>query len=249
MRRQITIALALGVLLISTVFVLGQGSATPSVQTTVLLLTVSHQTCSLVEFDASAVTPEATATATSDAQSIATAEATASATQEMTINYPILTLGDDCATIVPLLEVHSNEILWMKISLPHEILWQQFMTVQGDPFPPKLDKRGGFIGCNSTQSDQEVYCQVLWKSDMTYLIRIPVRILGEYIARATHAPTATAALISTPSPLATELNATDTGWGSCGSCTTCGGPVEQCVTAPGGVCAWDAATCEHPKHQ
>lgn len=244
MRRQITIALVLGVLLLSTVFVLGQGgTSSPTAQKTVLLISVFHQTCSLVEADASAATPEATTAAT------AAATAEASATQEESINYPILTLGDDCVTLAPQLEVHSNDTLWFEVRMPREVVWQQFETVEGDPFPPALDKRGRYIGCKNTQAGQEVYCQALWQSDVTYLIRIPIRILGEYIAPTTPAPTATAALISTPSPLATSLNATDTGWGSCGSCSTCGGPVEQCVTAPGGVCAWDAATCEHPKHQ
>ena len=32
-------------------------------------------------------------------------------------------------------------------------------------------------------------------------------------------------------------------WGACGSCDSCGGPAEQCVSSPEGLCVWDAARC------
>lgn len=36
------------------------------------------------------------------------------------------------------------------------------------------------------------------------------------------------------------------GWGPCGSCDTCGHPVNECVTSPEGACLWDPATCLAP---
>lgn len=32
-------------------------------------------------------------------------------------------------------------------------------------------------------------------------------------------------------------------WGTCGSCSTCGYTVSECVTSPDGQCVWDPATC------
>ena len=33
------------------------------------------------------------------------------------------------------------------------------------------------------------------------------------------------------------------GWGTCGSCDSCDGPADQCVSSPEGLCVWDAARC------
>jgi hypothetical protein len=36
------------------------------------------------------------------------------------------------------------------------------------------------------------------------------------------------------------------GWGSCGSCSGCGGPQSECVLDPDGYCVWDSAGCGPP---
>lgn len=35
-------------------------------------------------------------------------------------------------------------------------------------------------------------------------------------------------------------------WLGCGSCSTCGHPANECVTAPDGACLWDPSTCNAP---
>ena len=233
--RRIVIAVTLAALLVSSVFVLGQGSSVPPNVTPGLKITVSNQTCDMALAE-TAATPEATAETTPEAQPESTAVSTPS--------YPVLTLSSDCYTVTSLLFVPSNGILWVALALPNEPEWQHFAALASDPNPPQFDKRGRYVGCSIPQTGAQT-CQFLWQNlDTTYLIQLPVTVHNAYVAPVTNTPVPT-----TGAPISTPLPTNDSGiWGSCGSCTTCGGPVEQCVTSPQGECLWDAATCEHPKH-
>lgn len=50
-----------------------------------------------------------------------------------------------------------------------------------------------------------------------------------------------------PSPvLVRQIVPVQSGWGSCGDCSTCGGPTSQCVTSPEGLCLWDTSCAAEP---
>ena len=225
--RRILLALMVIALAASAVFVLGQANPTPALQS-ILNITVSHSTCAMELSGSESVTPEATSEVVSAAQNVA-------AMLKAPV-YPLLTLGTDCAGVIAGLHVPNNDTLWIKFSVvENEVPWQQFQTVPGDSHPPKFDKRGRFVGCEIPQIGEQT-CRALWTSEgTTYLIEIPVTVGNAYIAPAVS--TAAPLLVSTPNSGV---------WGSCGSCTTCGGPVEHCVLAPDNTCVWDAFRCERP---
>lgn len=217
--RRIIIALAL--LLMSVFFVLGQADTTPD-SAPPLMITVSNQSCAMALVETDAATPEATA------------EAQATSETESVVAYPTLTPGDDCADVLPLLYAPTNGTLWIALWLPDEFPWQQFEAVEGDEHPPKLDTRGRYVGCANPETGEHI-CRVLWEyDDVTYLIEVPLLIGNAYTPPATDVPT-------------TAPETENSGvWGDCGSCSTCGGPVEHCVLAPDNQCLWDAARCEKP---
>ena len=235
--RRITLALALILMLTTSVmFVLGQNDPVPPLQ-----ITVENQTCRLALAD-NATLPDFPAATTDSAATAEAQAATAEAqsTAEPAATYPVLTLGDGCTAVRSLLGVPSNGTLWVVLSIPNEFPWQQFQTVPGDPNPPKLDKRGRFVGCANPEQGQQT-CYVLWDYlSATYLVEIPLTVRGAYIAPlVTNTPQ-----VSTPVPPPENSGV----WGDCGSCTTCGGPVEHCVLSPDNQCLWDAERCE-PKGQ
>ena len=234
--RRISLTLLLIALALSAVFALGQANSTPEAQS-ILKITVSKSTCSLVLDGTVSVTPEATSEAASAAASIG---ATLKSPP-----YPLLTLGADCADVLARLYVPNNDTLWIKFSITeNEPVWQQFDPVPGDTHPPRFDKRGRFVGCEIPQMGEQT-CRVLWTYERsTYLIEIPLVVRGAYVApsAATHTPAPVAVSTAAPIPVSTPNSGV---WGSCGSCTTCGGPVEHCVLAPDNTCVWDAERCEH----
>ncbi len=253
--RRIVLFLALIVMMASVLLAFGQNNSEPP-----LLMTIDNQTCSMVIANASAApqeatnfvqpTPETSAsgliamvtnTPRAAVQTAATPAATVEATPEVVIAFagvPILVPGDDCATVIPLLHVPSNDILWVALTIPSDFPWQQFQLIPSDPNPPTLDRRGRFIGCaNPTVGEQT--CRVLWDYlDATYQIEIPITVRNPYVAP----PLSTPLPISTPSPINNGV------WGDCGSCKTCGGPVEHCVLSPDNMCLWDAERCEPKGH-
>ncbi len=148
----------------------------------------------------------------------------------------MLTLGSDCNFLTPLLHVPSNGELWIALSVPGEFPWQQFQTVPGDPNPPKLDTRGRFVGCANPDQGAQT-CYLLWDyMTSTYLVEIPLSVRSPYIA-----PIAST---NTPQPISTPAPQNSGVWGDCGSCTTCGGPIDHCVLSPDNQCLWDAERCE-----
>lgn len=246
--RRIALILTLTGLLLTAALALGQAGS-PAADNPGLEISVGGHTCSLVLAntlaDAAAITPAATTEATSEAAP----EAAPAATAEPT--YPLLTLGDDCFEVAAYLGVPSNDVLWIALALPNEPTWQRFSIDPADKFPPKLDRRGRFVGCTIPEQGAQT-CRVLWENfGTTYAIEIPLSVRQPYIPPpATNTPVAPAAPavvpaapISTAVPVSTPNNSGL--WGDCGSCTTCGGPVEHCVLAPDNTCVWDAARCEH----
>ena len=233
--RRAFLPLLLVPLLLSAAFALGQqntASDNPG-----LKITVSNQTCSLVLADDLTATPEAAAQA----------EATPEATAEPA--YARLVLGDDCFAVTPYLYVASNDVLWVAVALPNEPTWQHFSADPADEHPPKLDRRGRFIGCTVPLPGEQT-CRALWENfGTTYAIEIPIRVGQAYVAPpATNTPAAPAAPVSTTAPVLVSTPNNAGIWGDCGSCTTCGGPVEHCVLAPDNTCVWDARRCENPQH-
>ena len=233
MRRMI---LGLALLVVSVTAAFAQ-QATPTPAPDFLQITVAGTTCHLVIADQAAATPEAT----TDITASATAEATSEA-----ISYPVIQLGDDCTPVIPQLYAPTNGTLWVALFVPGEFPWQQFQRVPGDPYPPKFDTRGRYVGCSIPDKGQQT-CHLLWTyQSVTYEVNIPMQI-GNYYVPGTKAPSAVPA--SAIPPTDTPAPTTDNSgvWGDCGSCTTCGGPVDHCVLAPDNSCVWDAARCENPK--
>ncbi len=229
--RRLTLALVLILMLTSVMFVLGQNEPVPPLQ-----ITVDNETCRMALAENAALPdfPAATAETATGAEALATVEA--QATAEPMPTYPVLTLGDGCTYLTSLLHVPSNGTLWITLSIPNEFPWQQFQTVPDDPNPPQLDKRGRFVGCANPEQGEQT-CYLLWSYlSATYLIEIPLTVRSAYIAPlVTNTPQ-----FSTPVPPPENSGV----WGDCGSCTTCGGPVEHCVLAPDNTCVWDAERCE-----
>jgi hypothetical protein len=239
--RRILLPLLVVVLAVSAVFVLGQDNAsTPEAQSSVLQITVSNSTCSMEIDGTISVTPEVTSEASSAAASIG---ATLKSPP-----YPLLTLGTDCADVIARLHVPNNDTIWIKFFVTeNEPTWQTFKTVPGDAHPPKFDKRGRFVGCEIPQMGDQT-CRALWNYEGTpYLIQIPLDVRSAYVAPiAATRTSAPAVSTAAPIPVSTPNSGV---WGSCGSCTTCGGPVEHCVLAPDNTCVWDAFRCERPNPQ
>ncbi|MEP7294007.1 MAG: hypothetical protein ABI835_19630 [Chloroflexota bacterium] len=232
--RRILLPLLVVVLAVSAVFVLGQDNAsTPEVQS-ILQITVANATCGMEVNGTISVTPEVTSEASSAAASIG---ATLKSPP-----YPLLTLGADCADVIENLHVPNNGTIWIKFSVAeNEAPWQEFAAVPGDAHPPKFDKRGRFVGCEIPDEGEQT-CRALWAFEgTTYLLQIPLVVRTAYIAPVVAAPAVSTAA---PVPVSTPNSGV---WGSCGSCTTCGGPVEHCVLAPDNTCVWDAERCEHRK--
>jgi hypothetical protein len=238
MRRILLPLIILALLAASAVFVLGQDNP-PTGERVGLLVTVSNKTCHM-ETGGELGTPEASATAetTLEAASVAVTE------EAPTAPYTVLTLGSDCDEARPYLTVPSNDVLWIGFAIPNEPARQKFTAVPGDEHPPKFDKRGQFIGCTIPLRGEQI-CRALWENaGTTYQIEIPITVRSAYIApiAATNTPAQPAVSTAAPIPVSTPNSGV---WGSCGSCTTCGGPVEHCVLAPDNTCVWDAARCEH----
>lgn len=215
-----------------------------------LEITVSNQTCSLVEQTDATATPEAAEEAGASSAA-ATAEAFSdmfAATLEPSLDLSadgVLTLGSDCFEVTPHLQVARNGTLWMALAIPNEPDWQRFTAIEGDPYPPKFDKRGRFVGCSIPVEGEQV-CRFGWDNfGEHYVIEIPVLIGRAYVAPAQSTGVSTAVSTPVPPPVSTPNSGV---WGDCGSCTTCGGPVEHCVLAPDGMCVWDARRCENPLH-
>lgn len=235
--RRILLPLLIVVLALSAVFVLGQDNAsTPEAQSSVLKITVGNSTCNMEVDGTISVTPEVTSEASSAAASIG---ATLKSPP-----YPLLTLGADCADVITRLHVPNNDILWVKFAVvENEPDWQKFEAVPGDAHPPRFDKRGRFVGCEIPQMGDQT-CRVLWDyQNTTYLVEIPIVVRSAYIAPVVTNTPIPAVSTAAPIPVSTPNSGV---WGSCGSCTTCGGPVEHCVLAPDNTCVWDAFRCERP---
>lgn len=125
-------------------------------------------------------------------------EVTPEPDDEAEVTYPIISLGDDCESVIPQLVVSSNGTLWIAIEQIEEEGWQQFDVLEEDEFPPQLDKRGRYIGCRNPNEGNQT-CSVLWEMDEeTYLIEIPIFVGSSYIA-----PTSTAQPTATPQPQTT----------------------------------------------
>ncbi len=231
MHRTIVV-LVLPILLMSALLALGQAN-NPAAPQPRLMIAVSGQSCAMTLTEPSAATPEATAEATVEAQ--ATSEATGEAPSA--VDYPVFAPGDGCASVLPLLYAPSNGKLWIALYTPNDFPWQQFRVVPDDPYPPLLDTRGRYVGCANPQKGEQT-CRLLWDYlDKTYLLEIPLRVGNAYTAPA---PAPTLVSSATPEPVVSNNGV----WGDCGSCTTCGGPVEHCVLSPDNQCLWDAARCE-----
>ncbi len=227
--RRTTIFLTLPVLLMSVLLALGQAN-TPADTAPPLWISVGGQSCQLSLAEGDAATPEATAEA--EAMPEATSEAGSEATE--VVAYPVLTPGVNCTNVIPLLHVPSNDTLWLALWMPNEFPWQHFRSVEGDQHPPKIDTRGRFLGCSNPERGEQS-CQVLWRHEgATYRVVLPLHVGNAYTASTTTEATAT------PETASSGV------WGNCGSCTTCGGPVEHCVLSPDNQCLWDAYRCERP---
>jgi hypothetical protein len=240
--RRFAVFAAVVLLLTSVAMVIGQTDA-PSGDDPGLTITVDNQSCGLTLADASAATLESTAAATLEATSEATPESTSEVSAPTA--YTRLALGGDCYEVTPHLYVASNDVLWVAVALPNEPNWQHFSIDPADPHPPKLDRRGRFIGCSVPLEGTQT-CRALWENFGTvYAIEIPISVGKAYYGPPpTNTPAATAVPVV---PVSTPNNSGV--WGSCGSCTTCGGPVEHCVLAPDNTCVWDAFRCERPNPQ
>ena len=234
--------LLLVALAVSVALVLGQADTPtppPANSGHGLRVTVTNKTCSMETGEEIIVTPEATSDL-AVTQDISVTEAVSSAA------YPVLTLGSDCDEARAYLTVPSNDVLWVGFAIPNEPDWQRFEPVPGDEHPPRFDKRGRFIGCTIPLKGEQI-CRALWQNNgTTFEIEIPVTVRSAYVAPIASTNTPSASFVSTAAPI--PVSTPNSGiWGSCGSCTTCGGPVEQCVQSPDNTCVWDAARCEHRK--
>ena len=237
--RRIFLPLLMVVLALSAVFVLGQGNPPATTARIGLLVTVSNKTCNMEISAGIDTTPEATSEIALTPE-ISVTEAAASGS-----GFPVLTLGSDCGEARPYLTVPSNDVLWIGFAIPNEPDWQRFAAVPADEHPPRFDKRGRFIGCTIPLRGEQI-CRALWENaGTTYEIEIPVTVRSAYLAPIAPTNTPAAAAVSTAAPI--PVSTPNSGvWGSCGSCTTCGGPVEHCVLAPDNTCVWDAFRCERP---
>lgn len=145
-----------------------------------LTLSVAGQRCGLIPIETQ--TPEVTPEPDDEAE----------------VTYPIISLGEDCESVIPQLVVSSNGTLWLAIQHPEEEDWQQFEVLEEDEYPPQLDKRGRYIGCRNPNEGNQT-CSVLWEMDEeTYLIEIPIFVGSSYIA-----PTSTAQPTAMPQPQTT----------------------------------------------
>jgi hypothetical protein len=165
--------------------------------------------------------------------------ADAPADAEDIADAPSLVLGlapsEECDEVRGTLYVASNDVLWISLATPGEFLWQQFTAVEDDENPPRFDKRGRYVGCLNSEEGEQT-CRLLWDYErVVYLIELPIRVGDAYFKPTVEPVSTEPVVISTPNSGV---------WGDCGSCTTCGGPVEHCVLAPDNACLWDAERCE-----
>ncbi len=166
-----------------------------------LTITIATERCNLVLVDDSAEA-EATAEAevTPEAEITPEPEVTPDPDAEPMSDYPVITLGDECDTVIPLLRVPNNGTLWLALAMPDEDDWQQFAVLENDDFPPALDRRGRFIGC-AIRAQGEQTCRVLWTyDDVTYLVEIPVIVGDAFIAPTTVPATAVPTEADNPPP-------------------------------------------------
>ena len=201
-----------------TLIAFAQGDVTPA-DDAVLILTLGDASCSLVmqipdNDDMPEVTPEITAEPDEDVLSV-------------------LTLGDDCETLIPDLLVAANGTLWLALSVPDEDEWQTFAPVPDDTYAPQFDLRGRYVGCANRQAGEQV-CALLWEDgDITYRVEIPIFVGEAYIPPA---------MVDDATSDGDDESAL-VGWGACGSCDSCGASPDQCVTTPDRSCVADPATC------
>lgn len=97
------------------------------------------------------------------------------ATAEPTSDATLLTLGDDCETVTPLLQTAANGTIWLSLRLADTPdVWLALDTVADDPHPPRLDQRGRFFGC-AIPVEGEQTCQVAVSHDEAdYIVAVPL---------------------------------------------------------------------------
>lgn len=149
-------------------------------------ITVGSEACGMTLVDLTE--PEAT----EEAEVVATPEAE-STPEASFADYPVISLGDDCDDVIPLLRAPNNGTLWVALSIPEETEWMVFETLEDDPSPPTLDRRGRFVGCANRQQGEQVCRVTTLLDDVVHLIEIPFIVGNAYVAPApTQAATARA---------------------------------------------------------
>jgi hypothetical protein len=117
----------------------------------------------------------------------------------------VLTLSEDCANLISQLQVPENGTLWLSLSLqddPNVAL--PLSALVDDPYPPQLDRRGRFFGCEIAAQGEQVCRVVVTVGETSYQIDVPVVVEGAFVAPPAAAPTSAPAVQATntapPSP-------------------------------------------------
>src|SRR5262249_11147979 len=145
------------------VVTLAQTDSTQETSPVTFTLTVSNRSCNLVQGSAElpSETPLAeTAQVTTEPQATEEAQPTPEATSSSG-SMAAYTLGPDCDALRPLLLVPSNGTLWLSLTNaddPNTFL--KLSVVEGDEYPPKLDRRGRYFGCAIPEQGDQL-CQVM----------------------------------------------------------------------------------------
>lgn len=156
-------------------------------------ITVGSEACSMTL--AGLTEPEAT----EEAEIVATPEAESTPEANPLADYSVISLGDDCDDLIPLLRAPNNGTLWVALSIPEETEWMVFETLEDDPAPPTLDRRGRFVGCANPQQGEQVCRVTTLLDEVVHLIEIPFIVGNAYIAPApTQAATAQATATDQP---------------------------------------------------
>jgi hypothetical protein len=189
-----------------------------SSDTPVFVLSVGSRSCTLAA-DSVEVAQEATAEASAapratyrptltpipqPANADETPEAEAAVEGFSSGELVVLTLSDDCADLIEQLEVPENGTLWLSISLENDPETSlPLSTLADDEYPPQLDRRGRFFGCEIGEQGEQVCRVVVTVDDVSYQIDVPVVVQGAFIApEPTSAPTsAPAEPTSAPAPV------------------------------------------------
>ena len=193
----------------------------------VFVLSVGTRSCTLALEGADEV--EGTAEATTEANAVPratyrptltpaapapSADATENATEGAAVGFNagelvVYTLGDECDNVISQLEVPENGTLWLSISLqddPNTSLPLSILV--DDEFPPQLDRRGRFFGCEIQAQGEQICRVVVTVGDILYQIDVPVVVQGAFFAEtntpAPEAPQATNTPQPAPPPATTE---------------------------------------------